>query len=208
VASIAITLPTLAADPTFFPKAANDSDSKQVWTFIEKWYGGHLKAMKEPSIYQLRSDKKVERFRFLWLHTFHKPVAIRIEKKEAEVKMRVVRLSGQGGYDPGHIDYDKTIAVTSDQWDRFSKLLVKTSFWGMPREEKLTSVGPDGTEIVEVRCDGSQWVLEGLKKGKYHVVDRWTPSDGSDRRKLDEYVKCCQYLLDLSKLQIPKKDYY
>jgi hypothetical protein len=37
--------------------------------------------------------------------------------------------------------------------------------------------GPDGTTAIGV--DGAQSIVEGVKQGKYHVVDRWSP----DRRK-------------------------
>ena len=29
--------------------------------------------------------------------------------------------------------------------------------------------------------DGSQWILEGVKAGRYHVVDRWMPKAGIAR---------------------------
>ena len=160
LALIAATLPALAADPVYYPKGAKGSVSEFAWKLKEKWYRKNLKTMKEPSIYEQRSDKKVEVFRFLWLRSFDKPIAIRIEKSKLKAKLRVVRLSGAGGYDPGRLEYDKTIAITSEQWGRFLKLLAKASFWDTPTDER-----PDPQGL-----DGSQWILEGLTKGKYHVV--------------------------------------
>ena len=45
--------------------------------------------------------------------------------------------------------------------------------------------------------DGARWILEGLKKGRYHVVERWSPEGG----KFREAAEC---LIGLSKLDIEK----
>jgi hypothetical protein len=49
--------------------------------------------------------------------------------------------------------------------------------------------------------DGAQWILEGVKDQKYHVVDRWTPRDGAFR-------EACLYLLKLSQIGISPKEVY
>ena len=30
--------------------------------------------------------------------------------------------------------------------------------------------------------DGAQWLVEGIKDGRYHLVDRWSPTDGPVRQ--------------------------
>lgn len=182
LAVIASLLTIHAADTVYFPKGA------------ERWYPKHLKAMKEPSLYQQSTNKTVEQYRFLWLRTFHKPIAVRISKTDAGMTLRVIRLSGAGGYEPGRIEHDESFSLTADQWADFLKLLDKTSFWDLPTAEK--NIG--GT-------DGSRWILEGQTAGKYHVVDRWTPGGNQD---MESYVACCRYLLKLSKQEVPKKDDY
>jgi hypothetical protein len=175
-----------AADTVYFPKGA------------EHWYPMHLEAMKEPSLYERQSDRSAERYRFLWLRTFHRPLAFRIQKDSAGITLRVVRLSGAGGNEPGHIEHDETLTLTTNQWDRFLKLVDTSSFWQMPTAEKH-----EGEKL-----DGSQWILEGQVAGKYHVVDRWTPAADAAKRHLDGFVACCRYLLALSKQEIPKNDDY
>jgi hypothetical protein len=174
-----------AAETMYFPKGS------------ERWYPKHLEAMKEPSLFQQSTNKTVEQYRFLWLRTFHKPIAVRVRKDSAGITLRVVRLSGAGGYAPGRIEHDESLVLTADQWDGFLKLLSKSSFWDSPSAEK------------DVRgLDGARWILEGQAAGKYHVVDRWSPSADSDKRHLESFVACCRYLLTLSKQEIPKKDDY
>lgn len=176
---------------------ADSADTKYFPDGSEHWYPQHLEAMKEPSLYDRRENQNIEVYRLLWLRTFHKPIAIRISKDSFGVKLRVVRLSGAGGYKPGTIEHDKTYALANQQWDHFTQLLAKTSFWKMPTADEM--IGGK---------DGARWVLEGQAAGKYQVVDRWTPSVESESRKLNDFIACCQYLIELSNLEIPKKENY
>jgi|ERR1700690_1104270 hypothetical protein len=180
-------LPAPAAETNYFPKGE------------EKWFPKHLMAMKEPSLYEQRADTSIQQYRFLWLRTFHKPIAIRIKKDNAGMTLRVVRLSGAGGYEPGRIEHDVSMMLTTNQWDGFIKLLEKSSFWKLPADE---------ADINARGADGSEWVLEGQATGQYHVVDRWTPASDTDKRHLEDFITCCRYLLNLSKEEIPKKDDY
>ncbi len=152
---------------------------------------------REPSLYEHHSDNDVERYRFLWLRTFHKPIAVRIEKNAGGFTGRVVRLSGQGGYEPGQIERDEQFAVTTQQWNEFTDLLQRSSFWQMPTDEDEDEPG----------LDGAQWILEGQHAGKYHVVDRWTPIR-EESRNTDSFVACCRCLLTLAHEQVPQGEEY
>lgn len=176
---------THAAEVVYFPKGA------------EQLYAKYLAAMKEPSLFQQSTNKSVEQYRFLWLRTFDEPIAVRIRRDRAEVTLRLVRLSGAGGYDPGKIEHEESSALTRTQWDGLLKTLKKPSFWKLPTVEKYES-----------GYDGSRWILEGHAAGKYHVVDRWTPSADTKKRHLAAFVASCGYLLALSKQEIPEKEDY
>jgi hypothetical protein len=43
--------------------------------------------------------------------------------------------------------------------------------------------------------DGAEWILEGARDGRYHVVARLSPQDGT-------YREACLYLLNLSKIEV------
>ena len=47
------------------------------------------------------------------------------------------------------------------------------------------------TDFGDMGRDGSQWVLEGVRDNRYHIVDRWSPENS-------EYREACTYLLKLS----------
>jgi hypothetical protein len=72
-------------------------------------------------------------------------------------------------------------------------------FWTLPSRQQ-DEPNPDGS--VTVGLDGAQWVMEGVKDGKYHVVDRWSPSCG-------EYKGMCMCLvIDLGRLRLLYEDVY
>lgn len=179
VASLLAVCAYAAEDATYYP-----SD-------VSPWASAHLAAMHEPSLYHPEVAKPREEYRFLWLRTFHKPIAIRIWADAAAAQMRVVGLSGAGGYDPGKIDSDKTVKLSPDDWKRFRDCVAKAEFWQMPTKESNEELG----------FDGSQWILEGRADNKYHVIDRWTPRGGT-------YYDCCRMLVSLAKLDIPQDEFY
>ncbi len=59
---------------------------------------------------------------------------------------------------------DRTLSLDAGQWAGLEKEIEAAEFCSLP-----TTVADDsGT-------DGEQYVVEGLKGGRYNVVDRWEP---------------------------------
>lgn len=163
------------------------------YNFISQWYGKYLDALNEPSIYKYINQRDKKIFRFLWLRTFHNPIAIRLEiiKNERAGILHVKMTDGKGGYEPGKIKEDYTKNISKDHIDKFLKLLESDNFWQLPIKD-------DGLGF-----DGAQWIVEGLYNGKYHMVDRWSPKEGAARN-------IGLFLLDLSGLrkQRGQSDFY
>jgi hypothetical protein len=156
--------------------------------FVVEWYSKPLKAMKEPSLWQLsKTDRSATVYRFLWLPTFHRPVSVRLVRSSEGTILHAVLLDGRGGYEPGKIIVSKTVKISAKQWESFQRLLDKVQFWEMPSKDP----GNFGK-------DGDQLILEGVRAGKYHIVDRWSPDAG------DDYTKLCRYMLVLSGLDVMK----
>ena len=44
--------------------------------FKANWYSSHLESMNEASFFDLRQDRKIHSYRFLWLRSFHKPICV------------------------------------------------------------------------------------------------------------------------------------
>jgi hypothetical protein len=183
----------LAGQVKYFPDGVL-SAVKRSDQFRSDWYSRQLQALKEPSLWELSKSKeeKSESYRFLWLRTFHHPVAIRVDVRADGVARLVVKMaSGAGGFAPGELTRDETVTLEKMQTDRALAIFEKDGFW------KLESF-----DESKIGADGSQWILEGVKGGKYHVVDRWSPTDGAVRLIGLSLIK------DFAKLKIPAKEIY
>ena len=163
----------------FFPINAFNDGWQNFDASINNWYGKHLKQMNERSLLNV-SDENKEVYRFLWLRTFDHPVSVRLERDGYSFKLTSVELDGAGGYEPGKLFRTDNVQISRDQWCAFMALLENSLFWS----QETNSRDDSGN-------DGSQWVLEGVRGGRYHIVDRWTPMSGGFR-------EACLFLLKLS----------
>ena len=158
----------------------------KVTYFLER-YSKHLSALKEPLVFN-QTEKTI--YRFTWLRTFHKPVAIRLEKTNKSYTLYWKETSGAGGYDPGSLIVNSSKPLTKDQWDKFISLLQSTDFWNMTTNANVENI-----------ADGSKWIIEGIENGKYHVVDRTSP-------KNNNFQTCGKYLIELTNLKVKTNDFY
>jgi len=162
-----------------FPENALNDRWENEDRLLDDWYGKHLRAMREKSLLDI-SDKNTETYRFLWLRTFHHPIAVTAIREGYSFRMVSRELDGAGGYEPGKMHRTDNIELSKDQWCKLIKLLDDASYWNMPPHQR-----------DESGEDGAQWVLEGVSDNRYHLVDRWSPTTG-------EFREACLYLLELS----------
>jgi len=98
---------------------------------------------------------------------------------------------------------NKTHALTKEQTNWALDRINEVGFWGPPSYEKpKEGVGPNGENTVEIGLDGAQWILEGVKNGKYQVTDRWSPEVGPIRNL------GIMMLIDLAKLKLLYEEVY
>jgi len=147
----------------------------------EDWYGKHLRAMHEPALCAMPG---VEVYRFLWLRTFHNPIAVRIQRSDDHYVLVGKELSGAGGYEPGELVRDTTIDLSSEQVVQLKRLIDQSGYWSMGADSSLGD-------------DGAQWILEVVSNGRYRVVDRWTPGYNG---KESSYRTLCLRMVALSGL--------
>jgi hypothetical protein len=149
-------------------------------TNFPEWYSKNLVALQEPSLFELSKDKKAHVYRFLWLRTFDKPIALRLVVYPEGTGLIFKKISdGSAGYDPGELVVNETVAVNKEDVDTFLEMLNKVKFWQLPIKEKSDVLG----------LDGAQWVIEGVSSGKYHLVDRWSPTKGQFREAALQLVR-------------------
>ena len=169
--------------------------------FSADWYSKHLKALGEPSLWELsQQDPTAAVYRFLWLRTFHSPIAVRmVLAPDGSAQLHSRMTNGQGGYEPGRLIRDEVVALKAVAAQSFMAALESAGFWGLPSIQfpRLSINGE-----VTVMLDGALWIIEGVRNGKYHVVDRQSPDKG-------EAVHAIGLLaLKLGRFKIPARDVY
>ena len=175
------------AEVQYFPDLALDEKAES-HQFIVEWYSEHLRTMEEPSLLDAGNDINSHTYRFLWLRTFDHPIALRVQVRPEGDGVLVVRvLDGAGGYKPGKVMIRRTVELDPNKVSSILEGLERIGFWELPGRDTTSASGRDG----------AQWVLEGVRDGRYHVVDRWTPKGGP-------YRDLCLMLLRFSGLEVDK----
>ena len=154
--------------------------------YLNWWYSEQLFAFKEPLLYN--GYFRHEIYRFTWLRSFDEPVVIRVENKDESIRLFVKMINNNRIYKAEEILINDTIVLSTFQWTELNEKLNKIDFWNIdPIENTNGSMG----------TDGAQWILEGLKDGEYHMIDRW-----NGKNKVTGEV--CLYLLQISGLEVDK----
>jgi len=167
---------------------------------VADWgYDVYLELFQEPDLLASASKESDVVYRLFAIPTFTNPLMIKIERQGAEYLVTSKTLSGQGGYDPGHLQVVRKHFIAPRDWHRFQDLLRKASFWLLPSEDTRFQLSSKGGGLVCL--DGSTWLLEGLENGQYHAVERYCP-------ELPKFEYCGLFLLKISRLEIPYDNMY
>jgi hypothetical protein len=163
--------PPRAQEAPYFPDMALEQDWRD-HAFTVNWYTKQLKGLEEPSLLAL-SKTQAHAYRFLWLRSFHNPVAVRINVRDDGTSLLTVKITnGKGGYDPGVLVRNETRNLTRKQTRLYLELVRKSDYWNLPPHETMNGI---------VIVDGAEWILEGVKDGHYKVVVRTSPDKGPVR---------------------------
>ncbi len=150
----------------------------------------YLSAMKEPSLEKLaEKDRASTAYRFLWMPSFHNPIAVRFVKSEEGADLQAVTLSLDDAHEPRSIVERKSVKLSRAHWERIANRLEKAKFWTLPTDKP-----PPFDEII---ADGDILIVEGVRDGKYHVVCRQSPPGG-------DFVDLCQAMLFMSGIDVRK----
>ena len=161
--------PDSSAADYFFAFATLDPTSARSDEFRRQWYSVHLRAMSEASL-SCGIEKSVTSYRFTWLRTFHHPIAVRVTNSTGVTCLVAVELDGAGGYAPGGVKNRVQKTLTPEQWAEIQNAIEASDFWSEATQDP-----------ARTGFDGAQWVVEGERNESYHVVDRWSPEQGTQR---------------------------
>jgi len=140
-----------------------------------RWFSKYLSRMQESVLWQSNSEKE-EIYRFLWLRTFRSPVCIRVNiSSDSSATLTTKVTNGAGGYLPGELIQNSTVTLSRNQKSKLLDTVNKNRFWTL---EKGQSSG----------LDGSEWVIEGLRNGQYHVARIWSPEANNNIREIGMFM--------------------
>jgi hypothetical protein len=190
---------TVNAQTSYFPPRAFDEVSRNS-DFMADWYSAELKVLGEASYLNAASNPAAHSYRFTWLRTFNQPIAIRLDIKEDGSAVLTTKVAnGEGGYPRSStaIIENTSRTLTSKQVNDFLDLVDKVNFWTAPSHIPRDQTG----------TDGSEWIIEAVHTGKYHVVARWTPQPNQPSKSAVRELGLA-LAIDLAQLKIPAKEFY
>lgn len=156
----------------FPPGSLGDQPDEQ--SFRERWYGSHLSAMQESPLYP-PDPNLPEQYRLLFLPTFQQSTVVHLTNAGGAWRAICKRSDGDSGFSPGRLTSTRGRDLLGRKARKFAQLLDGMGFWDMSSFEESGGL------------DGSRAVLEGIRAGTYHVVDRWSP-EGTPYAKLVEFL--------------------
>ncbi len=148
----------------------------------------NLKRFGEPSLKGPATVDSTD-IRFIWVPTFNKPISIRATKAGGKVILKVVRMSGKGGYEWEKIEFEKTLALTNQQW---TELINLASVDGAREpSQKATKELRENFADVMSGLDGSKWYLEVRDQKGYTVEGVPNPivEDQQEVKRIKETMK-------------------
>lgn len=168
----------LAAETHYFPGAVW-GPSKGAWTAeerdqsIEKSFGAVLKAAQEGQLWRQHGLRKSEfSLRLIVSPTWDNPTLIRLDQsKDGVFHFTFKALSGQGGYDIGHLAKQTAGRVSSEDVARLQSLLAEISpLTAKTPSELPLALSDSGGTIAYL--DGTTIVLEVRKGEVYNAFIR------------------------------------
>jgi hypothetical protein len=179
-------VPCVAGSRSMFPvRALADRDA---------WYGSQLRAGGEGPLCAEASPTD-EVYRLAWIPSFHHTVIVRVEKRGSDYSFSAAQLSGAGGYEPGTLGDKVSESLSESEWNVWLELLSQSRFWRAHTIADDTVFDASGKRTELVGLDGAEWLLEAVRGGEYHAVDRWSPlANGPDAA----FRRACSWLLHRS----------
>ena len=134
-----------ATQQEYFPPDAFGKGT-QHWSAL---YSKQLIALKESPIYRSANSASGQKFRFLWMRSFHQLVCIRLDiRVDGTSTITFKETSGVGGDEPGHLVINRKRALSVQETEKFLAEVEQSGFWALPgimiqrtMEEPMVSAG-------------------------------------------------------------------
>jgi hypothetical protein len=171
--------------PQYFPVGVF-SKYPEVSEWETRWYAGELRQLREPSLLEEKNRRGYSVYRFLRIPSFWPSLVIRLVVNPDGTGSLVAKRTNSQGEDES-APWEQSLPVSSEQVNDFLNLLHEAGFWSLPTAKSTYGF------------DGEEWLLEGKRNDKYHVVDRWSGAMEAT------YSRVCNYLQELFPLKVERR---
>jgi hypothetical protein len=164
---------------TYFPPQAFTGRAA---TLQLHWYSSDMYALGESPLWPPSATGETV-YRLTYLPAFTGPTVVTLTV-QPDGTGRITMKTVDG--DRETIRLDESVPVPGERVAGFFAGLDQAHFWAMPAELPRTGL------------DGADWILEGVRDGKYHVAVRWCPD--IDRKSADEapFADAARLLFELA----------
>jgi hypothetical protein len=146
------------------------------------YWGPYLVALGQTPLPPKAHDHNAHVYRFTWLRTFDHPICIVLKvQRSGKSALGYFESSGKGGYDPGSITVAENRRLSVRETRQFLELLDRASFWSQRAIDRVQPLDSDDSKVITIQLDGAIWIIEGVRDGRYQMVDQWSPESGAFR---------------------------
>jgi hypothetical protein len=150
-----------------------------------QWYGRHLARMGEPSLVCAPADVgHLPLYVASYVGAPGNSPANHVAGAQRYRSQATRRVRGVRSWEA------RRATLTDAQVKDFQALFGKLGFTKMAADDPHRGL------------DGSEWILEAVENGNYHIAVRWTPHEyDTAKRGLTEFVRVCEWLYRASPLR-------
>ncbi len=147
-------------------------DCQQMTPWRKEWYSEHLLALQEEALPQwAQTTGSDEAYRFSILPSVGADMCVRFWRRGLRYHGIARSSIGHIGPTPGPPKQTHRWGLPSKDWLQLKALLMQHRFW----ESASWNTVPDDLMVL----DGVQWIFEGWRAGRYHVLVDETPNAGA-----------------------------
>jgi len=162
----------------YFPPQAFTSRAADFQLY---WYSRDMYALGEKPLWPTSSTSPTS-YRFTHLGAFTDPQVATLTVHPDGTGRIAIRTVTE---DWEATSVDEVATIPQDQLARFFTRLDDAHFWEMP------------TELSSRGLDGAEWILEGVRDGRYHAVVRWCP-DAAQHAEESAFADAGRLLFELA----------
>lgn len=140
-------------------------------SFMEISLAEEMQSRRESSLYLRRTNASTHIYRFTWGRSFDPVIVVRLEVEPDGTARLISKHFGLRPVGKGKVTQREKELSRSEALKLIGQFEM-SDFWSAPADDDIYGI------------DGSTWVFEGCRDGRYHVVKRYMPENGSPFKSL------------------------